>query len=549
MTCSNNQKKTQGRIAAIVLNSVSHDARVLKEADSLSRAGFDMHIVGIQDNRCRDSVTHRESGVTIHRLPLGRLVYIFRYRDKARVCVAGLFVVSVVALILYTTTPENIFMEVGQKIVSAVGWSGILVGAPLTLIAALLIKRYYYFRILFAKQAKSVLSNNDNNYKLVARAVSFDLVRKSTLKAVVHFVKLVLATLRGLCKKIIPGKLVKLLRGFRGIKKWKKLKFSSKIYQLKLDELMPEAVHCHDLPMLPTGAEWCDNNPSAKLVFDSHELYEEISNISKLERYFCQKTLRGIVEKIDCFITINDSIAMEYNNRYPKLVAATIIKNASIFSNSVFMKNKGEENLLRAEAGVNPECKILLYQGGFAKHRGLELLVQAAERMPDDWVLVMMGWGNIETNLKSIAHTYDPTEHKIKFIPPAPQETLARWTSGATLGIIPYENTCLNHWYCTPNKLWEYPIAGVPMLVSPFPELKRVVTEFGVGACLPNKLDGESLHDILASISENGTLEAMKDACANFVKVDNWSVYAERLCDLYSRLLEDTKPSNSISLQ
>ncbi len=53
-------------------------------------------------------------------------------------------------------------------------------------------------------------------------------------------------------------------------------------------------------------------------------------------------------------------------------------------------------------------------------------------------------------------------ESKVRFIPPAPQKELKSWTQGATLGIIPYEGKMLNHWIATPNKLWEYPSAGVP---------------------------------------------------------------------------------------
>ena len=55
------------RIAAIVINSVSHDARVLKEADSLAAAGYKVAIFGIRDNRAGEPKTIRDSGVEIYR--------------------------------------------------------------------------------------------------------------------------------------------------------------------------------------------------------------------------------------------------------------------------------------------------------------------------------------------------------------------------------------------------------------------------------------------------------------------------------------------------
>ena len=93
----------------------------------------------------------------------------------------------------------------------------------------------------------------------------------------------------------------------------------------------------------------------------------------------------------------------------------------------------------------------------------------------------------------------------------------------------------LNHWYCSPNKLWEYPVAGLPMLVSPFPELKAVVEGHGIGVCLPEESDGAALAQVLSAIDEQ-RLEAMREACRTYIEHDNWAVYARRLTDLYASL-------------
>ncbi|MCP4836166.1 MAG: hypothetical protein GY895_15540 [Phycisphaera sp.] len=78
------------RVAAIVLNSVNHDARVLKEADSLAKAGFDVHILGIQDKRCDDALTQRSSHVTIHRIALQANLILHRLRARKRVLMMGI---------------------------------------------------------------------------------------------------------------------------------------------------------------------------------------------------------------------------------------------------------------------------------------------------------------------------------------------------------------------------------------------------------------------------------------------------------------------------
>ncbi|MCP4836167.1 MAG: glycosyltransferase family 4 protein [Phycisphaera sp.] len=308
-----------------------------------------------------------------------------------------------------------------------------------------------------------------------------------------------------------------------------KYRVVSRLYRAELERLRPDALHCHDLPMLPIGVSWRRDHPSVFLVFDSHELYEEVSQMTPIKRFFCQRLLRRASPMVDAFITVNDSIAGEHARRYPSLPSAVVVKNATIVDGEPLIRS----DLLREAAGLDDDALVLLYQGGFAPHRGLERLIRAAASMPEPWVLVMMGWGNIEGNLKSIASEVDQDGRRIRFIPPAPQADLRAWTSGGDIGVIPYENTCLNHWFCSPNKLWEYPIAGVPMLVSPFPELKSAVEDHGIGICLPDELTNEGLSEVLSGITRD-RLDAMKLACGRYIENDNWSTYAGRLIEMYT---------------
>jgi len=56
-----------------------------------------------------------------------------------------------------------------------------------------------------------------------------------------------------------------------------------------------------------------------------------------------------------------------------------------------------------------------------------------------------------------------------------------RYTASADVGIHLIENTCLNHYYCLPNKLFEYMMVGLPVVMSDFPEMGKVVREAQVG--------------------------------------------------------------------
>ena len=56
-------KSSSPHAVSVVLNSISHDARVLKEAHALAGAGYRVTVVGLKDNNCDDSLTVYPSGV------------------------------------------------------------------------------------------------------------------------------------------------------------------------------------------------------------------------------------------------------------------------------------------------------------------------------------------------------------------------------------------------------------------------------------------------------------------------------------------------------
>ena len=55
-------EEAKTKIAMIVYNTVSHDARVLKEAESLAGAGYQVRIFGIQNNNNLDDFETTPSG-------------------------------------------------------------------------------------------------------------------------------------------------------------------------------------------------------------------------------------------------------------------------------------------------------------------------------------------------------------------------------------------------------------------------------------------------------------------------------------------------------
>ncbi len=308
-------------------------------------------------------------------------------------------------------------------------------------------------------------------------------------------------------------------------------------FLLKIKNLQPDIVHCHDISTLLIGL-LSKLFLKTKLVYDAHEIYEETPSVLGMPLVKIKYKLTHLIGQffIDGFITINDSASFWYKTHYSKLNNGLVIRNATVLQD-----NFNYDGRLHRKAGLADHKYILLYQGGFQSHRGLEHLVESANEFPSNWCLVMMGWGKLQKELILLGEKINSCrklnglDDAVIFIPPAPYAELNLWTSGATIGIIPYENLGLNHKFCTPNKMWEFPNAGLPVIVSPLVELRKPVDEFKNGWVLPENYDHMYLGNFLKKLTRDELMTAKKNTI-KFIKSDNWSNYEAKLIVFYKNL-------------
>ena len=78
------------KICAVVMNSVTRDSRVLREAESLINAGHEVIVVGIQDKTYDAPFEITANGVKIYRVKKKNLSWVLRRLFLATVAVAAL---------------------------------------------------------------------------------------------------------------------------------------------------------------------------------------------------------------------------------------------------------------------------------------------------------------------------------------------------------------------------------------------------------------------------------------------------------------------------
>ncbi len=517
------------KVCKVVFNSVSHDARVLKEAEAIKEAGCDVVIVGIQDANNGVPIEFMNNGVAIRRVAWQASAFrpnLWFYIWQAAI---GLFSISAVLFFVIWVQSYNF------KLAQLVSFENVLYFFAANVFVFLIysIWREYFKRrksyLNLKKREKDELLKYDLEFSFhlssKVRGVTEQQAEEKSPKRspAIRPYSLPRPLMSGFVKALMPSNL----------KHWKVVLARERQIFSAIEEEAPDVVHAHDLSALPVAAKYARAR-NVKLVFDAHEIYDHLAQSEDDLSELNGKILRKYAGEVDLFITINDSIARFYQKNYSALPRAVVIKNAT--KKADFFEYDGR---LHAAAGLSTETRILIYQGGYAPKRGLIPLLLSAEYLDPRWSLVFMGWGKLEEELRRVADSLkkkNPTlDERIRFVPRVKQSELPYWTAGASLGAIPYENTGLNHWYCNPNKLWEYPNAGVPIIASPFPELRKIIEGDSIGWFLPDPLNAK---DIAAAVNDLNDTELDEAArkCRDFIARDNWDVYANRLKQAYSVL-------------
>ena len=77
-----------------------------------------------------------------------------------------------------------------------------------------------------------------------------------------------------------------------------------------------DVIHAHDIIGLIAAVELKKKKPQVKIVWDAHELYPELKNISSVSREFMRRVIARSSVDIDYFITINQSFIDYYREDF-----------------------------------------------------------------------------------------------------------------------------------------------------------------------------------------------------------------------------------------
>ena len=272
-----------------------------------------------------------------------------------------------------------------------------------------------------------------------------------------------------------------------------------------------KCINAHSLSVLPLCV-YLKKVKGAKLVYDAHELETETNSTSGIKKIIAKLVEKFLISQVDHIFVVSQSIRKFYQAAYGR-------SDIDVVLNAPHIKEPVKKNIFREQLGINKEDLIFLYQGALSKGRGIEVLLESFSRAKHkNACIVFMGYGPLVGMIKE----YQKKFLNIHIFPAVSPEDIHEHTSSADVGFALIENTCLSYYYCMPNKLFEYGMAGIPCIVSNLPEMKSYVESYNCGFTLDFQDPDEILNLIDTILSSD--ISSVKENARQGALENNWEV-------------------------
>ncbi len=232
-----------------------------------------------------------------------------------------------------------------------------------------------------------------------------------------------------------------------------------------------DIIIAHHPEALPLAVSLAKNK--SRLIFNAHDYYtaefENNINWVKSEKKFIAYLMNKYLPKFELIFAAWNKLTEDFGEKYS--VPAVTINNATEYY----------DLLPSLKKETDPVIKII-HHGIANKDREIEKMIEMMSYLDDHFRLDFMLITSPHENdyfqkLKKIASS----DYRIKFIDPVPTRDIPGKLNDYDIGLFLLPINGINSRFTLPNKIFEFVQARISVLVTPNPEMKKLVDEYDLG--------------------------------------------------------------------
>lgn len=295
----------------------------------------------------------------------------------------------------------------------------------------------------------------------------------------------------------------------------------------------PSIVHSHDVLGLIAGGFVVESlrqiDSDVMWIHDVHEdalgldfTPSETHLLAEAEHYF--------LPRVDAVTTVSYALADRIRDRYQGAIEADVVFSAP---SMLFNKNVSRPKSIRQSIGVGDENFLLVYVGNVKPARGVDNALKAIAGIQGVHFAVVSNSSAGAEELNDLARILGVTD-RFHTVPYVEHHQVPAFVEGADAGfhgLLPSPNAEV----AMPNKMWEYLMAGIPVLFPDFGTMGEFVRRFELG----ETYESNNVASLVEAIGRlRHSMKTYNDAVKAFDLTDySWETQSERISTLYRELL------------
>jgi glycosyltransferase involved in cell wall biosynthesis len=292
----------------------------------------------------------------------------------------------------------------------------------------------------------------------------------------------------------------------------------------------PDVIHCHDVEPLPAAAiaSRLLNRP---FIYDCREIQSEMPGMRKPKWFWLW--LERTLARSAAAVIVTDAYRREIIGDMLRLPPERL----HVLLNLPLCRSRSREGeTIRDRVGA--DRTIGVYMGLVAPDRHIEDLIEAVAYLPDEYTLALAGPVDEEYRAKLDERIAGLNlESRVYFAGPKPWSELVHFISTADCAFALYDSSSLNNRYCSPNKLFEAAMAGVPVVATANPLIVDVLTETKGGACV-EPVTPVSIANTVRQVLEQWSNPTKREGLSKLVESRySWECQEDEFVKLYQGLV------------